>query len=313
VVLDEFASMHRAAFPEVIRPALSDRMGKALFIGTPKGRRNHFYEIFQSAGEQPDWSAFQYTTEQGGLVSKEEVEQARRELDERTFRTEYQASFESLGVGLAYFAFDRAKNVGVCHYNPNFPLFWALDFNRDPLCSVVGHWNKNVVLVLDELIVPKSYTLAACEEFLERTKDLAGRPLKVHVYGDPAGSSEHTSASRTDWQIVRDFFGRYPDRFSVTFCVPSSHPLQKDRVNCVNAMLCNHAGQQRLFIRPHCKQLIKDFEQVCWKADANGNAMGQLDKSDPMRTHASDALGYFIAREFGMRPIFGERGGPPLC
>jgi len=71
-------------------------------------------------------------------VPIEELETARHELDERTFRQEYQASFENLGVGRAYYAFDRACNVRPLRYNPNFPLFWALDFNINPLCSVLG-------------------------------------------------------------------------------------------------------------------------------------------------------------------------------
>src|SRR3954452_20062994 len=97
VVLDEYASMRPEAWTEVLRPALSDRLGRALFIGTPKGR-NHFYDLFEASREQEDWKAFQYTTEKGGIVAFEELETARRELDERTYRQEYQASFESLGV-----------------------------------------------------------------------------------------------------------------------------------------------------------------------------------------------------------------------
>jgi hypothetical protein len=52
------------AWTEVLRPALADRLGKALFIGTPQGH-NHFHELFQSAQSQPDWKAFQFTTAQG--------------------------------------------------------------------------------------------------------------------------------------------------------------------------------------------------------------------------------------------------------
>jgi hypothetical protein len=65
VTLDEYASMHPQAWVEVLRPALADRRGKALFIGTPNGL-NHFYDLFQEARTLPDWAAFQYTTEQGG-------------------------------------------------------------------------------------------------------------------------------------------------------------------------------------------------------------------------------------------------------
>jgi len=131
--------------------------------------------------------------------------------------------------------------------------------------------------------------------------------VQIQVYGDAAGKSRHTSAPRTDWQTVEDFFRRY-------FCklerrVPSTNPLVKDRVNCVNAMLRNQAGDRRLLIDPKCKQLILDFERVHWKTDLNGNPLVDIDKSDPMRSHVSDALGYMIAYEFGMRGKYGEMPG----
>jgi hypothetical protein len=169
------------------------------------------------------------------------------------------------------------------------------------------------VVVVDELILPDSNTLAACEEFLSRTENWnKGSRLNVRIYGDATGERRRTSASRTDWQIVKDFFGRYRDRFEVSFQVPSANPLVKDRVNCVNAKLRNHAGQQRLLVNPGCKHLIKDFEQVCWKTDPHGNSLVELDKSDSLRTHVSDAVGYLVAREFPMRAIMGERSGPAL-
>ena len=67
--------------------------------------------------------------------------------------------------------------------------------------------------------------------------------------------------------------------------------------------------ERRLLIDPRCKQLIRDLEQVSWKTDANGNPLIELDKSDPMRTHASDALGYYIAHAFPMQPPVGYRPG----
>ena len=99
--------------------------------------------------------------------------------------------------------------------------------------------------------------------------------------------------------MIRDFFKRFP--YSVTYDVPSSNPGVKDRINCVNAMLHNQAGDRRLSIDPGCKQLILDFERVHWKVDLSGNSLTDIDKSDPARSHLSDALGYMIARDFGMR------------
>lgn len=334
IVLDEYASMNREAWTEVLRPALSDHEGRALFIGTPRGR-NHFFELYETAQDLPHWARFQFTTEQGRNVSLKELESATHELDERTYRQEFQASFENLGVGIAYYAFDRTHNIRALPYNPSLPLFWSLDFNMNPLCSVLGQIAQGRVHILDELILPNSNTLAACEEFLERTRNwtiapalvglpeeseafedvmraLQPAPLNVYIHGDATGAQRQTSASRTDWQIVKEFFGRYQDRYRPSLRVPSANPPVKDRINCVNAMLRNHAGEHRLLIDPRCKQTIKDLEQVCWKADPHGNPLAELDKSEPMRTHASDAVGYWIAREFPMRAPRGERGGPSI-
>ena len=312
IVLDEYASMAPEAWTEVLRPALADKQGRALFIGTPQGH-NHFYDLYDAAKERPQWAAFQYTTEEGGNVLAEELVNAAHEMDERTFRQEFEANFETLGVGRAYYAFDRANNVKNYRFNPQLVLNWSLDFNMNPLCSVLMQVANGLAVVLDELILPDSNTLAACEEFLSRTeKWTSGSRISVNVYGDATGDQRHTSASRTDWQIVKHFFGRYPDRFHVTFHVPSSNPMVKDRVNCVNARLRSHAGQHRLMIHEHCKQLIRDFEQVCWKTDPHGNSLVELDKSDPARSHVSDAVGYLIAKEFPMRSQIGERSGPAV-
>jgi hypothetical protein len=148
------------------------------------------------------------------------------------------------------------------------------------------------------------------EEYLfEMERSLQPRPLNMYVYGDASGGQHHTSASDTDWQIIKSCLGRHNDRYHAGFRVPRANPRVKDRVNCLNAMLHNHAGERRLLIDPKCKHLIRDLEQVSWKVDPHGNSLADLDKSDPMRNHVSDALGYVVVREFPMRPQHGERSG----
>jgi hypothetical protein len=77
-------------------------------------------------------------------------------------------------------------------------------------------------------------------------------------------------------------------------------------------MLRNYKGERRLFLDSTCRKLAKDFEQVARKTSPNGNPVSELNKKDPMRSHLSDALGYYVAREFPMRGQSGERGGPAL-
>jgi hypothetical protein len=313
LVLDEYASIAQEAWTQVLRPALADRQGKALFIGTPQGF-NHFHELVESAEGRPDWKVFRFTAAEGDNISAEEIERARHDLDERAFRQEFLATFENLGVGRAYYAFDREHNVREIIRNPGVPLIWALDFNTGPMSSVLLQFVGGNIRILDEMILPDSNTWAACEELLSRTEKWHrnGSPLEICVYGDASGAQHRTSSPGTDWQIVKDFFGRHPDRYRPIFRVPKANPLVKDRVNCVNAMLRNYVGQQRLFVDRKCKGLIQDFEQVCWRNDPHGNTLAYLDKSDPRRTHLSDAVGYYVSREFSMGSVRGEMGGPAI-
>ena len=76
-----------------------------------------------------------------------------------------------------------------------------------------------------------------------------------------------------------------------------AEPLGEDAGQCVNALLRNQRQERNLLIHPDCSHLIKDFERVTWAADGNGNLLPQIDKSDPMRTHVSDALGYQLVAE----------------
>jgi len=93
VVMDECAFMQREAWTEAIRPALSDRLGKALFISTPKGR-NWFWEAYQRGVNQEEgWQSWQFPTSTNPFIEKSEIEAARRDLPEIIFRQEYLAEF----------------------------------------------------------------------------------------------------------------------------------------------------------------------------------------------------------------------------
>jgi hypothetical protein len=101
LVIDEAADVNEKAWTEVLRPCLSDTRGRALFLGTPKGR-NYFYTLFQRGLDPlyPDWASFTAPTAANPYIPREEIEAARQELPEMVFQQEYLAVFleESAGV-----------------------------------------------------------------------------------------------------------------------------------------------------------------------------------------------------------------------
>ena len=98
VVLDEYADMKPEVFEEILRPALSDLEGPALFIGTPKGR-NHFYDLYKygELADDSEWSSFHFTSYDNPFLKKEEINAAKRSMSSYAFRQEFMASFESKG------------------------------------------------------------------------------------------------------------------------------------------------------------------------------------------------------------------------
>ena len=98
VVLDEYASMKPEVWDMIIGPALSDTRGDAWFIGTPDGK-NHFYDLWIEADRQDEWESFQFNSTDNPIISKEEIEKARKRMSSQAFRQEFEASFEAAGGG----------------------------------------------------------------------------------------------------------------------------------------------------------------------------------------------------------------------
>ena len=273
-VLDEFADMRPEAWYEVLRPSLSDRQGSALFIGTPKGR-NHFYDLWtRGADGNTDWQAFQYTTIDGGQVTAEEIESAKRDLDERTFNQEYNAQFVNY-QGIIYYNFNRTESVRKITDDDSM-LHIGMDFNLDPMSAVVAIREGSTLKIMDEIVIYGSNTDEIVDEIKTRYPS-----RQICVYPDPAARQRKTSAGgRTDLSILQNA------GFAVK--VRDKHSAIRDRINSVNARLKSADGQRHLMIDPKCKQVIKSLERQTYKEGTS-----QPDK-DSGFDHMNDALGYLI-------------------
>jgi len=101
LVIDECADVNEKAWTEVLRPTLSDTRGRAMFLGTPKGR-NFFYTLYHRGLDPmyPDWESFKAPSSSNPYIPKGEIEAAKKELPEDAYLQEYEAEFleESAGV-----------------------------------------------------------------------------------------------------------------------------------------------------------------------------------------------------------------------
>lgn len=283
VVIDEAAQVHPDVWTEVIRPALADQQGGALFITTPLGRSNWTYDLYRQAQQSPQqWDAYQFTTAEGGFVTQAEIEAAKADMSERQFRQEFLATWEDAASRVAW-AFDRDQNIKELDSYSTHHLEVGCDFNISPISAVIMVRIKDDLYVVDEIQMHNSNTQELADELKLRYSH-----SRITVYPDPAGSARKTSANgQTDHTILQNagFIVR----------APRKHDAVRDRINATNARLCSADGVRHLFISKKCKYTVESLEKYCFKEDTQ-----QPDKESGF-DHLFDALSYAIAYLFPIR------------
>ena len=228
----------------------------------------------------------------------------RDSYDETFFKQEVLGAYINLSGGLVYNSFTREQNVAALERESNRPLLWALDFNVDPMSSLIVQIEQKTVRVLDEIVIRHGTTVQACEEFLKR---FPRHEPGIIVYGDASGYKEQTTGA-SDYQMIKEYLALHTP-MPVQYRVPKANPSVRERLNLTNSKLRAASGEVELFVDPQCKELIKDFEQVSYKEDTT-----QIDKDrDRQRTHLSDALGYLLWQEYRPGAQVGERRERLLC
>ena len=278
LVMDECADISETAWTATLRPTLSDTKGKAIFCGTPKGM-NWFHDLYQR-GQDPteeEWSSFLYTTIEGTWVDKTEIEQARKDLDPKTFRQEYEATWETYS-GIIYYGFNMEHNVKHFEVPEDITTYHiGMDFNLDPMSAVVSYIKDNIVYVFDEIQIWSSNTQEMVDEIHNRYKN-----KKIVVYPDPASRQRRTSAGgKTDLSILLNA--------GFVCKVPNSHMAVRDRINSMNSKLCSSAGIRTVIFHPRTKNMLNSVSKQCYK---EGTSLP--DKTQGL-DHMNDAISYMVS------------------
>jgi hypothetical protein len=269
-----------------------------MFIGTPKsynflyelymqGQRGEWYKDKKGVLHKNQWASWQFPTMTSPFIPASEIAAARRDMDEKSFNQEFNASFETMS-GRVYYPFDRMLHVRPCPFNSNLPIWVGQDFNIDPMSAVILQPQPSgEIWAIGEISLKSSNTEEAASE-LERRYWRHMR--NITVYPDPAGGYKQHARGETDVEIFREHgFKRIRYR--------KKHPPIADRVNAVNRMLKAADGTIRLRVDPGCERLIESLEQTQYKPGTR-----EIDKT-MMIEHMTDALGYPIELMFPVRKI----------
>jgi len=130
IVLDEYADMDPRIWSEILRPALVDRQGWAVFIGTPRGR-NNFFELWRRSQTEDGWFSLMLKASETGLIPASELALARRDLSEEQYAQEFECSFDAAVIGSYYgklmFTAEQEKRIAGVPYEPAAMVWTAWD------------------------------------------------------------------------------------------------------------------------------------------------------------------------------------------
>jgi len=307
VVMDECAFQQEYTWRSVIRPALSDRSGWALFTTTPspEGTAGWFYEmilLLKNADlvdpglerlNPQQWTLYEYTSLQGGNIPAIEIEEAKRTLAPEVFEREYEAKIMS-NTGLVVSCFSMLNMDSTVEDDEELPLYVGMDFNNDPLTAICANIIKVngrpvQLRVFNELNLRGATTWDMAEVLI----DLYGENRRIIACPDPTGKRKQTSGvGVSDHQILK--------KAGITVYAPEAPYNTADGIRAANAALRTADGEVHTKINPRCHELIKSFRTL-------GYAKGTRMPNKKLGVdHSFDAFKYLCLGKFNLAK--GESG-----
>ena len=273
-----------------LRPTLSDKKGRAIFISTPDGF-NYFYDLYNQGKKNKNWYSLnspstdnEYAFPLG--VNDPDIIEAKNTLNKDIYKQEYGAKFTALS-GAVYGDFERDNNVGDYKVNRELPVYLGIDFGfREPACLFAQIKNIDNLLhvyIIDELVHIKNISDRDFFSLIIEKGYRLGR-----CFGDPAGYQMQSSVGMGSAHIFRKMIGKP----IMTMKDKTSRSIASG-INHVRNFILSDNNISRLHIDKKCEGLIEDIESYRYPDD-EGKSLKELPLKDGIHDHSMDALRYLL-------------------
>lgn len=310
LVIDEAAFVDPDIWTRALRPALSDKQGRAILISTPNGR-NWFYDLAEYASrEDNDWGYYHWPTIMNPLITEQELREAANLISEIDFRQEYLAEFITR-EGMVYDDFsheniipietimDADGNWRIALLSPSlhdgFEVFLGIDFgyaNPTAICFMAVNKDTREVYQFDEIYLsrtPIDQVEAAIVSKLAQHK-LDPSQVKA-IYTDPAGNAEDLSSGISPVDFLRMSAFRWTVYNKKTKITPG--------IALVRSFIRASNGVRRYFITSNCIESIKSLNGYTYaKKTQSTETINEEPLKDGIHDHMCDAIRYFFVNEF---------------
>jgi phage terminase large subunit len=295
MVLDEYGDQDPRAWPEVLRPTLSDRRGWAVFIGTPRGR-NHFHDIWNEARHSDSWFHLLLKASDTGLLPADELADLRRALTASQYAQELDCSFEVAVAGAVYGReLDEARNDGritrVAH-DPSLPVdvYFDLGFADHTAVWFVQHSQGEIRLIdhheENGHAFPHYMQLLQARGYTYRTMWL---PHDAKAKNLGTGRSVEEMARAAGWRVM------IVKNLSI-----------EDGINAARVLFAN-----MWFDEVRCERGLLALRNYRFKADMAGTPVSR-EPVHNFASHSADALRMVaVAMQEHRRATYQSYEGPP--
>ena len=292
-VIDEYANVNDRLFPEIIRPALSDRKGFCIFIGTPQGMNNNFYELFQHAKGADDWFYFKAKASETKVVDQDELTKAKEVMGENKFKQEFEcdwiANIEGSIYGKTLAKMENQRQITRVPYDPSLPVNTAWDLGVSDHSAIIFFQQLGRSINIIDYHEERGQGMP---HFIELVKN------KEYIYKDHFAPHDIEVTDFSNGKTRREVAYQLGIRFKV---VPKL-PLE-DGIHATTMTL------PRCWIdTDHCKKLIDALRHYHRKY-LDKNRMFRSKPVHDWSSHACDALRYM---SIGLTEISNRQTAPQV-
>ena len=275
-VIDEYANIEGKLFAEIIRPALSDRKGYCVFIGTPAGMNNNFYDLYQHANGADDWFNYKAKASDTKIVDPEELEKAREVMGEKKYLQEFEcdwiANIEGAIYGDEVAKLDDKKQLARVPYDPTLPVSTAWDLGVADHSSIIFFQQKGTAIQIIDYHEERGHGLPHYIQLLNE---------KPYVYKEHYAPHDIEVQEFGNGKTRREIAYQLGIRFKVVPKLPV-----EEGIHAVTMLL------NRCWIdTDHCKSLIDALRHYHRKY-IDKNRMFRSKPVHDWSSHACDAMRY---------------------
>ena len=275
-VIDEYANIDGKLFAEIIRPALSDRKGYCVFIGTPAGMNNNFYDLYQHANGAEDWFNYKAKASDTKIVDPEELEKAKEVMGEKKYMQEFEcdwiANIEGAIYGEEIAKIEDKNQIARVPYDPTLPVSTAWDLGVADHSSIIFFQQKGTGVQIIDYHEERGHGLPHYIQMLEE---------KPYIYKDHFAPHDIDVQEFGNGKTRREIAYQLGVRFKVVPKLPV-----EEGIHAVTMLL------PRCWIdTDHCKNLIDALRHYHRKY-IDKNRMFRSKPGHDWSSHACDAMRY---------------------